>query len=606
MANRKPRANEKTVYAVKHSDYVSPRIEDDSREKWVTWGKNNSYWKFLTELSHNSPSNQACLNGIFRLAYGDGLIKEDGSQPIEILAKLSVRDLQKTITQFVKTNKITLQVEYDISKDENGMSKRYITGVFFENGEKFALGKKNNDGDIPTIYFCEKAWNDRRTTKKAFPAFGFGSDTDEVEIFYYDKPHDNNSYYGPVDYQGGLQYAELEVETANYHLNLSHNGFTPSALINLNNGIPDSNTRNEIIQDIVGARTGSSNAGKIVVLFNRDAGSGATIEPYNVPDAHKQYEFISKESMEKIFLAHNITSPLLLGIRDTGGGLGSNVDEIRQAYNLFNLMVLEPIRNNIMEAIRSIFPKESVGVDFKQFDFFTEEMAEEVAPEQPAPNVAMSDQREMTAKEQQFFIDQLGKYGEKIDDDEFVLIGEQEAGSLEDEENYLSSLRSHAKLPSADSDQPQDRSRQDAGLYMVRYAYGPQKVSADSRDFCQFMVSAAQEGVVYRIEDIAQMSMDGVNGQFAPQGRAIYDIWRYKGGVYCHHRWFRRVYFRKRNNKGQFDPRSKTPDLENEKRVSIASAERAGVAPDVLAPTGTKLAETRPIDTPNRGSLKNR
>jgi hypothetical protein len=604
MASRKPRANEKTVYAVNHNSYVSPRIEDDAKEKWITWGRNNSYWRFLTELSHNSPSNGACLNGIFRLVYGDGLHKKDGSTPIDILARLSERDLQKTINQFVKTNKITLQVEYNVSTDETEGVKKSITGVFFEAGEKFALGKKNTEGEITTIYYCEKSWEDRRTTKLAIPAFGFGSDTDEVEIFYYEKPHDNNAYYGPVDYQAGLQYAELEVETANYHINMSHNGFTPSALINLNNGIPDANTRKDIIQDIVGARTGSSNAGKIVVLFNRDSGSAASIEPYSIPDAHKQYEFISKESMEKIFLSHNITSPLLLGIRDTGGGLGSNSDEMRQAYNLFNLMVLEPIRQNIIEALKMIFPKESVNLEFKQFDFFTKEL--EAKPEQPKPNVAMSEQMEMTNSEQSFFITELEKYGEKIDDDEFVLIGEQEAGSMEDEESYLSSLRTHADVPSADSDQPQDKSKQDSGLYMVRYSYGPQKASTDSRDFCKFMVSAAESGVVYRMEDIAKMSQEGVNGQFAPQGRTFYDLWRYKGGSYCHHRWFRRVYFRKRNNKGTFDPRSKTPQLENEERVSIASAKKAGVPSSKLEPTGTKKSETRPIDMPYGGSLKNR
>ena len=40
----------------------------------------------------------------------------------------------------------------------------------------------------------------------------------------------------PVDYQGGLQYAELEEEISNYHLNNIMNGLAPSMLINFNNG----------------------------------------------------------------------------------------------------------------------------------------------------------------------------------------------------------------------------------------------------------------------------------------------------------------------------------------------------------------------------------
>ena len=46
-------------------------------------------------------------------------------------------------------------------------------------------------------------------------------------------------YYSTPDYQGGLQYAELEEEISNYHLNNIMNGLAPSMLINFNNGVPD-------------------------------------------------------------------------------------------------------------------------------------------------------------------------------------------------------------------------------------------------------------------------------------------------------------------------------------------------------------------------------
>ena len=603
MATKKPEG--KTVYAVKHSDYVSPTIEDVtySNKKYVTWGNNNSYWKFLNTLANNSPSNQACLNGITRLAYGDGLVTADGLAPAGLLAKMSERDIKKTFAQFVKTNKISLQVEYRIT--ETG---REISGVFFESGDKFALCKKNEDNEIPIIYFCDKSWKDRRTKKIPYPAFGYGTEKDEIEIFFYDKAHESNSYYGPVDYQGGLQYAELEIETANYHLNLSHNGFTPSALINLNNGIPQEHVRKEIIDDILEARTGSSNAGKIVVLFNRDGGSAATIEPYNIPDAHKQYEFIADESMQKIFLAHNITSPLLLGIRDTGGGLGSNKDEMLQAYELFNLMVLEPIRQCIIEALQSILPKEMVGLEFKQFDYFT---TPSTTPDpQPEPNIVMKSvevdgRRNMTADEEKFFLDEISKYGEIVNDEDFLLLAEEDAGNdFEQESQFLKSYTAH-RSPTASDDNAEEKSQGDAGLYMIRYAYGPQRVTDKTRPFCRTMVDLAKQGTVYRLEDIKAMSDAGVNGQFAPQGQSSYDLFAWKGGAYCHHRWFRRVYFRKRNTARQFLPRSKSSQLENEKRITVAEARRAGVPTNKINPNGWDQASTKPIDTPNRGSLKN-
>lgn len=603
MAKKSTSNNKKTVYAVKHNEYSSPIIEDREDKKYVLWGSGNSYWAHLTDLYYNSPSNAACINGIFRLSYGEGLVYPNGDTPYKVFAKMPEKDLKKAMIQFAKTNKLVFQVDYLVTTDANGANMREIKGVFFMNGERVAPGKMDARGDIREYYYCKKDWNDNRTKKIPIPAFGFGGDDCKKEIFFYDKEHDSDAYYGPVDYQGGLQYCQLEIETSNYHLNLSYNGFTPSAIINLNNGVPDSEQqRRQVVNDILSTRTGSNNAGKIVVLFNDGSENAATFEPFNIPDAHQQYEFISREAMQKIFLAHNITSPLLLGIRDTGGGLGSNKEELIEAYNLFNLMVLEPMRQSVLSALKMIFPIEGQQLEFEQFAYFTEE----TNTVEPESNTQMKVELPSMSKDDEHeWIQHLAGKGEVIDD-EYELLYETEVENADEEEKIMSDLKAkYNNMPNESDDNPQLSSKGDSGLFKVRYAYGPIAGNPDSRQFCKVMESFGSQGTVYRIEDIAQMSMEGVNGQFAPQGRAIYDIFRYKGGAYCHHRWYRRVYFRKRNNKGQFDPRSESPDLENDKRVSIASAERAGVPSSVLKPNGISTAEKKPIDMPNRGSLKN-
>ena len=67
------------------------------------------------------------------------------------------------------------------------------------------------------------------------------------------------------------------------------------------------------------------------------------------------------------------------------------------------------------------------------------------------------------------------------------------------------------------------------------------------------MVGLSDGGKVYRKEDINQMSFSGVNGDFAPKGRSTYSIFKYKGGAYCHHKWQRLIYTRKRSG-GKFLP----------------------------------------------------
>ena len=109
------------------------------------------------------------------------------------------------------------------------------------------------------------------------------------------------------------------------------------------------------------------------------------------------------------------------------------------------------------------------------------------------------------------------------------------------------------------------------------------------------MVANSKGNVVYRYEDI--VDMEGVNAQFAAKGESSYSIWLYKGGIYCHHKWERVVYFRKRDG-GRFLPND---GLKNDVLVSIETAIRNDVP---LKDEGKdwQEASTRPIDTPNRGA----
>lgn len=84
-------------------------------------------------------------------------------------------------------------------------------------------------------------------------------------------------------------------------------------------------------------------------------------------------------------------------------------------------------------------------------------------------------------------------------------------------------------------------------FFALRYAYcqlDSTTVSKTgvSRDFCINMVGLSEEGFQYRYEDIADMSADGINGEFAAKGESTYDIFEWKGGKNCYHWWDRLIY----------------------------------------------------------------
>jgi hypothetical protein len=78
----------------------------------------------------------------------------------------------------------------------------------------------------------------------------------------------------------------------------------------------------------------------------------------------------------------------------------------------------------------------------------------------------------------------------------------------------------------------------DGFFFKVRYKYTGNK--NPERDFCKAMM--AKQNRIFRKEDIEMMSRSIVNAGFGEFGADTYDIFKFKGGARCHHKWERRTY----------------------------------------------------------------
>jgi hypothetical protein len=128
---------------------------------------------------------------------------------------------------------------------------------------------------------------------------------------------------------------------------------------------------------------------------------------------------------------------------------------------------------------------------------------------------------------------------------------------------------------------PNARSEQDTDDILIRYIYSGSKVP--QRDFCKLMMSADK---IYRKEDIVRMQRNPVNAGFGPNGARVYDIWLWKGGVYCYHQWLRRIYIKNGND-----------EIDTLSTIGTAAAIRAGYKVE----TNDTLVSIKPINTPTRG-----
>jgi hypothetical protein len=580
------------IHVVNFSSYTTPAIKEVQGKDWVEYGEDNNYFQYIIDRYNGSPTNNAILNSLMDLTYGKGLDATDSARkPSEYAAMkgLFTKDcVKKLVADYVMMGQCAIQVVY--SQDHNTIVRVEHIPI-----ETLRAERCNDEGEVEGYYYA-KSWSDvksRKETPIRIPAFG--TSKEGLEILYIKPYRAGFYYYSPVDYQGGLPYAELEEEVANYHINNIQNGLSPSMLINFNNGVPSEEERRQIENQIAQKFSGSSNAGKFILAFNDNKDLAATVDPVQLSDASEQYQFLSQEATQKLMVSHRIVSPMLLGIKDNTG-LGNNADELKTASTLMDNIVIRPKQELLLDAFETILHYNDIRLNlyFKTLQplEFTEDIVTPMDAEtrEEETGVKLSSQEPSDEQFDEVFA-ALEEVGEVINEDEWELVDERPVDyEAEQALSKYAFASTGAAFPNAKSSQ--DGVTDEGRRYKVRYSYAPESTRANSREFCRKMVSA---GKVYRKEDIERMEGQAVNAGFGPSGAATYSIWLYKGGARCHHFWMRKTYLAKAEGV--------TPDVGNPNaEVSVNQARRAGVD---LEQNPSDVAK-RPTDMPNNGFLNPR
>jgi len=566
------------------ASYNRPQISEDKNREWVNYGEDNDYYTYLIKLYTESTTNNAIINGVTNMIYGKGLDALDSSRKTNEYAAM------RSIFSDGCLRKITLDLKL---LGEGSFQVLYKDGKVIKSEhfprQTLRAERCNKDGEIEAYYyFHDWAKLKRSDEPKRIASFGFGNGK-EPEIKIIKRYVSGYDYYCPVDYQGGLAYAELESEVSDYLINDVQNGFSGTKVVNFNNGVPDQEKQIQVKNDVMRKLTGSRGE-KVVIAFNNNAESKTTVDDIPLNDAPQHYEYLSNECSNKLIVAHRVTSPLLLGIRTENNGLGSNADEIKTAALLFDNITIKPYQDLITECIDDILAVNGISLKlyFKTLQplaFIETDNA--ITDESREEETGVKD--ELTTLSSEFddnqMVELLQDFGEDEDLEGWDLVDEREVDY--DQEEALDKMINLASSGTArpNSKSEQDEVTDDLTAFKVRYQYAPLTVSANSREFCKKMVAAKK---IYRKEDIMQMSQRAVNPGWGKGGAATYDIWLYKGGGACHHFWMRKTYMAK----------GVQPDATNPKaEVSVNKAKKEGFKPEK---NNSKVAK-RPVDMPNQG-----
>ena len=497
------------IEIIKLSSYVRPQIVEKNNNDWVLNGENNEFYQYIIDRYNGSSTNSAIIDSYSRMIYGLGL-----NIDIPLFNKKEVRKIVKDFEMFEEAS---FEIIYKGGKPLK---------IVHTPKEKIAPEKANEEGKITAYYYCYDWSNQRKYPPKRIDAYGFGKGGDRSEIFVIKDYQVGQFYFSNPSYVSALQYAKVEEEISNFFINHVQNKFMVSTIINLNNGVPESEEeRNKISREYKGGTTGTNNAGVVVVAFNDSKENATTIEQVQIVDAYQQYEFLSREAQQKLMVAHKVVSSAILGISNAAG-FSSNAEEIETAFNETMLNVIQPKQEIILDAFQEVFTL--VG---------GQETLEFIPLRQAKTDEAKSGEQLVLSKQEiKPIAEPLIELGEIIDENEWELVDET---AISGEPQLTETALHLAKVPSSF---PNVTSEQDTSLFKIRYQYAGAKEG--ERDFCNKMINANK---VYRKEDIELAGSKVVNPGLGLKGADTYSIWLYKGGVNCKNFWMRKIYLRKNN-----------------------------------------------------------
>ena len=371
------------------SAYEMPQAIEDKFKDYVAYGEDNNYFAFLIQQYLQSATNNAAIKSISDLIYGQGLcidgLEKESKEVKEIKKLINHRELKKIILERKMLGMAAMQVIYSKAGNE-----RKVVGIKHFPIHTLRPERMNAEGIIENYYYHPN-WKDKSPsdTLKKIPTFG--NSTEAIELFILKPYISGYSYFSPVGYSGALPYCELENEISDYLLNEAKNSFSGTKVINFNNGVPSNKEREAISNDVKRKLTGSKGQ-KVIVAFNENADSKATVEDISLNDAPAHYEYLANEAMHKILVGHRVTSPMLLGIKDGGNGLASNSDEIMVASQLFNSTVIANFQDEILDALEEVL---ELNGEVPELYFITSQPVEFTTENQEEDEVVKEDKKEV-------------------------------------------------------------------------------------------------------------------------------------------------------------------------------------------------------------------
>lgn len=306
------------LITIKLAQAERPKFEEKKGKGYIEFGTNNDYPKFLLGLYSESPKHGAIIKGKANYIFGKGF---EGAGSANSAGESWNCVLKKAVQDDEIFSGYYLQIAYNLLGD--------VKDVFHLEFHKVRTDKTRSK------FFVKKDWADNKERARDYPAFDGKYDPGHpVKILFVSQYNPAGDVYPLPNYFQGLNYIEADIHVSRHILGNAKDGFVGSTLINMNNGEPMEEDKGAVERDLKKKFTGSEGE-RIVLAFNKSKDNAVEILPLSTSMLTKEdFTNVNNLIQQEIFASHQITSPMLFGIK-TEGQLGGR-NEIVDAYEIFN------------------------------------------------------------------------------------------------------------------------------------------------------------------------------------------------------------------------------------------------------------------------------
>lgn len=350
------------IQVLKMNNYVKPDPLSllNQTGKYITNGVDNNYFYEVENRYLGSPTNQTIIDNYANYILGEGLFDVTGKIDIENI--LTDEDIRQAVTDFKMQGACAFQIVYQL-----GLEKK-IAKLYYIPTKSIAIHKQEDlSEDVEKYWYCFDWRNKAKFKPYTVPAFGYG-ENNESEILYIKRPSPQPLFALP-DYQSGLEYCKMEEEMSHFSINHIMNNFSAGKIVNIYQAIePNEEEQEDSERAILAKVKGTSNAGNIIIAFNKNIEEKTQVENIEITDAYQQFEWISEESTKKIMLSHKVNDPSLFGL-PMSSGFSSQAEQTVQSLKILYRSQINPMRNILTSGLEKALKINNSEIELKFEDF---------------------------------------------------------------------------------------------------------------------------------------------------------------------------------------------------------------------------------------------